>query len=151
MCFAKVINPQLCEIELFVIIYEINYRTAELNPIIAILMGREPFFNEKGASVDTETPLRYPEPGSNRHGLLHWCLRPARLPIPPSGHSALLLAVPCGTAFLLCMGSFAIGGQSRHNFRIKRERLEIDLPVKDAKVSVFSENHKFSYLCKIYK
>ncbi len=27
----------------------------------------------------------YPEPGSNRHGLLHWCLRPARLPIPPSG------------------------------------------------------------------
>ena len=27
----------------------------------------------------------YPEPGSNRHGLLHWCLRPTRLPIPPSG------------------------------------------------------------------
>ncbi len=27
----------------------------------------------------------YPEPGSNRHGLPHWCLRPARLPIPPSG------------------------------------------------------------------
>ena len=30
----------------------------------------------------------YPEPGSNRHGLPHWCLRPARLPIPPSGHDA---------------------------------------------------------------
>ena len=29
--------------------------------------------------------FKYPEPGSNRHGLLHWCLRPARLPIPPSG------------------------------------------------------------------
>ena len=29
--------------------------------------------------------LSYPEPGSNRHGLPHWCLRPARLPIPPSG------------------------------------------------------------------
>ena len=28
----------------------------------------------------------YPEPGSNRHELLHWCLRPTRLPIPPSGH-----------------------------------------------------------------
>ena len=28
---------------------------------------------------------QYPETGSNRHGLLHWCLRPARLPIPPSG------------------------------------------------------------------
>ena len=35
-------------------------RTAEFNPTIAILMGREPFFNEKGASVDTETPLLYP-------------------------------------------------------------------------------------------
>ena len=33
------------------------------------------------------SPLLYPEPGSNRHGLLHWCLRPARLPIPPSGLS----------------------------------------------------------------
>ena len=32
----------------------------------------------------------YPEPGSNRHGLLHWCLRPARLPIPPSGLVAAL-------------------------------------------------------------
>ena len=31
----------------------------------------------------------YPEPGSNRHGLLHWCLRPTRLPIPPSGHRRL--------------------------------------------------------------
>ena len=31
--------------------------------------------------------FRYPDPGSNRDGLLHWCLRPARLPIPPSGLS----------------------------------------------------------------
>ena len=30
--------------------------------------------------------LQYPDSGSNRDGLLHWCLRPARLPIPPSGH-----------------------------------------------------------------
>ena len=30
----------------------------------------------------------YPDPGSNRDGLLHWCLRPARLPIPPSGLNA---------------------------------------------------------------
>ncbi len=29
--------------------------------------------------------LLYPEPGSNRHRLPYWCLRPARLPIPPSG------------------------------------------------------------------
>ena len=27
----------------------------------------------------------YPEPGSNRHTLRYWCLRPTRLPIPPSG------------------------------------------------------------------
>lgn len=30
--------------------------------------------------------LLYPEPGSNRHAFRHWCLRPTRLPIPPSGH-----------------------------------------------------------------
>ena len=29
--------------------------------------------------------IQYPDPGSNRDGLPHWCLRPARLPIPPSG------------------------------------------------------------------
>jgi hypothetical protein len=39
-------------------------RTAEFNPIIPILMGREPIFNEKGASADAETPLQYPEPKS---------------------------------------------------------------------------------------
>ena len=43
-------------------IYKKSFRTAEFNPIIAILMGREPFFNEKGASADAETPLLYPEP-----------------------------------------------------------------------------------------
>ena len=32
---------------------------------------------------------QYPEPGSNRHGLLQRCLRPSRLPIPPSGHQAI--------------------------------------------------------------
>ena len=30
----------------------------------------------------------YPDSGSNRDALRHWCLRPARLPIPPSGHIA---------------------------------------------------------------
>ena len=34
--------------------------------------------------------LMYPDPGSNRDGLPHWCLRPARLPIPPSGQSLYL-------------------------------------------------------------
>ena len=39
----------------------------------------------------------YPEPGSNRHGLLHWCLRPARLPIPPSGLMSFRLEIRLGT------------------------------------------------------
>ena len=34
--------------------------------------------------------FKYPDPGSNRDGLPHWCLRPARLPIPPSGHGCCL-------------------------------------------------------------
>ena len=42
-------------------------RTAQFNPIIPILMGREAFFNNSGVPVNTETPLLYPEPGSNRH------------------------------------------------------------------------------------
>ncbi len=44
---------------------------------------------EKWKTADNQVitaVFRYPEPGSNRHGLPHWCLRPARLPIPPSGH-----------------------------------------------------------------
>ena len=41
-------------------------RTAEFNPIIAILMGREPFLNDNGVSGNTETPLLYPEPGSKK-------------------------------------------------------------------------------------
>ena len=49
----------------------------------------------------------------------------------------------------MCVGDFAIGGQSLHIVRVLRERLEVDLPVKVAKVSVFSENHKFSYICKM--
>ena len=43
----------------------------------------DPTYTQKRPSF--ESLLSYPEPGSNRHGLLHWCLRPARLPIPPSG------------------------------------------------------------------
>ena len=39
-------------------------RTAEFNPIIALLMDREPFLNDNGVSGNTETPLLYPEPRS---------------------------------------------------------------------------------------
>ncbi len=34
---------------------------------------------------DNFVKASYPGPGSNRHELPHWCLRPARLPIPPPG------------------------------------------------------------------
>lgn len=37
----------------------------------------------------------YSEPGSNRHALRHWCLRPTRLPIPPSEHWYVALIVSC--------------------------------------------------------
>ena len=64
-------------------------RTAEFNPVISLMTGKSSVCedkNEKGVSDSSETPLQYPDPGSNRDGLPHWCLRPARLPIPPSGH-----------------------------------------------------------------
>ena len=43
---------------------------------------------KKNRDFPKKIPIQYPEPGSNRHGLPHWCLRPARLPIPPSGLKA---------------------------------------------------------------
>ena len=42
-------------------------------------------WHKKNQAKHSSLGFLYPEPGSNRHGLLHWCLRPARLPIPPSG------------------------------------------------------------------
>ena len=64
--------------------------------------------NRKSLKIKDLRFVGYPEPGSNRHGLLHWCLRPARLPIPPSGHSALLtqslrdcFSIACGYVALL--------------------------------------------------
>ena len=80
-------------------------RTAEFNPIIPLLIGGEAFFNKKGVSDLPETPLLYPDPGSNRDGLPHWCLRPARLPIPPSGQLLLLNCECKGNAFFyICKG-----------------------------------------------
>ena len=55
--------------------------------------------------------LLYPEPGSNRHSLNgHWCLRPARLPIPPSGPavdwSAKVIKISCWQKFYSSYGFF---------------------------------------------
>ena len=54
----------------------------------------KPPHKESGKSLLTRRLPSYPEPGSNRHGLLHWCLRPARLPIPPSGRARGFLRNP---------------------------------------------------------
>ena len=52
--------------------------------------GMDDVYNERRLIIKRlSTFLLYPDPGSNRDGLLHWCLRPARLPIPPSGQIAL--------------------------------------------------------------
>ena len=52
--------------------------------------GKRTDFKEEKSLSNAEALLAlYPDPGSNRDGLPHWCLRPARLPIPPSGRLLL--------------------------------------------------------------
>ena len=48
---------------------------------------------KKSEKVFQLSPIQYPDPGSNRDGLPHWCLRPARLPIPPSGQLFFSIAM----------------------------------------------------------
>ena len=62
-------------------------------------------------------PSEYPEPGSNRHGLPHWCLRPARLPIPPSGLISDTEATLLPPAFL----PLFCGAKVMHSFHISKE------------------------------
>ena len=65
-----------------------NFRTDNLNSVFDLIYQQTNELrgkNKKARKVCQLSPLRYPEPGSNRHGSPHWCLRPARLPIPPSG------------------------------------------------------------------
>lgn len=55
----------------------------------------------------------YPDPGSNRDGLPHWCLRPARLPIPPSGRISLDFECKGRRFFYICKtlaGFFSYSG-----------------------------------------
>ena len=37
-------------------------RTAEYNPVIPLLVGKSSYYNKKGASDNSETPLQYPGP-----------------------------------------------------------------------------------------
>ena len=57
----------------------IKYRTKSYNKVLDLI------YQQTNELRGDKKEKGEPEPGSNRHGLPHWCLRPARLPIPPSG------------------------------------------------------------------
>jgi site-specific DNA recombinase len=67
-----------------------NYRTTKPNELLALLCRNDEAFKnheiKKAAKISGFSCL---VPGAGiepARGLTHWCLRPARLPIPPSGH-----------------------------------------------------------------
>ena len=65
-----------------------KYRTDSYNSVLTLIYQNANILErqkKKNRNLPKEIPIQYPEPGSNRHGMPHWCLRPARLPIPPSG------------------------------------------------------------------
>ena len=70
----------------------------------------------KRENPDNQSIIRvysYPDPGSNRDGLPHWCLRPARLPIPPSGRISLDCECKGRRFFYICKtlaGFFSYSG-----------------------------------------
>ena len=70
----------------------------------------------KRENPDNQSIIRvysYPDPGSNRDGLPHWCLRPARLPIPPSGRISLDCEYKGRRFFYICKtlaGFFSYSG-----------------------------------------
>ena len=72
--------------------------------------------NESIASAETKKKSHklktcsslYPDPGSNRDGLLHWCLRPARLPIPPSGRLPLGLIASAKVLIIFELANFLL-------------------------------------------
>ena len=67
--------------------------------------GSDLYIKKKTEEVFQLSPFQYPDPGSNRDGLPHWCLRPARLPIPPSGQLLFLNCECKGNAFFYtCKG-----------------------------------------------
>lgn len=49
--------------------------------------------NRKRGLSKRESSVLYPDPGSNRDGLPQRCLRPSRLPIPPSGRCGAKLDI----------------------------------------------------------
>ena len=66
-----------------------KYRTNSYNQVLDLIYQETKQLREGNVKKRREvhfSPIQYPDPGSNRDGVPHWCLRPARLPIPPSGH-----------------------------------------------------------------
>ena len=67
--------------------YSILHANTKINNINLTDNKQPPFFGIYKVKAEKHCYFSalYPDPGSNRDGLPHWCLRPARLPIPPSG------------------------------------------------------------------
>ncbi|MEN2590086.1 hypothetical protein, partial [Acinetobacter baumannii] len=59
-------------------------------------------------------------PGSNRDGLLHWCLRPARLPIPPSGQIPLCLFAVAKVLIIFELTNFLVTFFSKNAFLMQK-------------------------------
>ena len=66
------------------------------------------------------SPSWYPDPGSNRDGLLHWCLRPARLPIPPSGQIPLCLFAVAKVLIIFELANFLLTFFQKNAFLFRK-------------------------------
>ena len=77
------------------------------------------YINEKRREVHF-SPSWYPDPGSNRDGLLHWCLRPARLPIPPSGQIPPCLFAVAKVLIIFELTNFLVTFFSKNAFLMQK-------------------------------
>lgn len=62
----------------------------------------------------------YPDPGSNRDGFPHWCLRPARLPIPPSGQIPPCLFAVAKVLIIFELTNFLVTFFSKNAFLMQK-------------------------------
>ena len=94
----------------------IRYKRIYYDVIIAYIIR---YINEKRREVNF-SPSWYPDPGSNRDGLLHWCLRPARLPIPPSGQIPPCLFAVAKVLIIFELTNFLVTFFSKNAFLMQK-------------------------------
>lgn len=83
--------------------------------------GMDNVYNERRLIIKRlSTFLLYPDPGSNRDGLLHWCLRPARLPIPPSGQIPPCLFAVAKVLIIFELTNFLVTFFSKNAFLMQK-------------------------------